>query len=299
MDIFSRHPFRREPDDNGDGSVRVDADGTRFRRRPELPSRRGAWLAGGVLIVFTVAFRVLAGRWSTRREVEPRTSARQCATGQRRSPQRTYRGRRALGRRPEFPCPGRPLWDSFATMEHRRSPAVARQPVRDRSTEIRRCPRAGDRRTPTIGRHRGRVRTRPVDPKRAGRRATSPRGGVWRSASKRQIPPGSTLRPEKIQTRRSLWLLRNARPNFSERHRNREAAGEHGPRRTSRTFDDGRGGPRNYFMGFQTNAEAVGMAGRSADLANPALHQTEVSTVEVLGPNSQLERTFTPIDLGL
>lgn len=59
----------------------------------------------------------------------------------------------------------------------------------------------------------------------------------------------------------------------------------------------GADGPRTYFMGFQTNAEARGTGGLLGgfgilrfDDGNPM--------VETLGPNTQLDKPFIPIDLG-
>jgi len=59
----------------------------------------------------------------------------------------------------------------------------------------------------------------------------------------------------------------------------------------------GADGPRTYFMGFQTNAEARGTGGLLGgfgvlrfDNGNPI--------VETLGPNTGLDKSFTPIDLG-
>ena len=59
----------------------------------------------------------------------------------------------------------------------------------------------------------------------------------------------------------------------------------------------GADGPRTYFMGFQTNAEARGTGGLLGgfgilrfDNGNPI--------VETLGPNTELDKPFTPIDLG-
>lgn len=59
----------------------------------------------------------------------------------------------------------------------------------------------------------------------------------------------------------------------------------------------GADGPRNYFMGFQTNAEARGTGGLLGGFG--ILHfDNGTPTMDALGPNTELEKKFTPIDLG-
>ncbi|MHA3024388.1 DUF4012 domain-containing protein [Mycobacterium sp. BMJ-28] len=59
----------------------------------------------------------------------------------------------------------------------------------------------------------------------------------------------------------------------------------------------GADGPRNYFMGFQTNAEARGTGGILGGFG--ILHFDDgAATVEALGPNTELAGPFTPLDLG-
>jgi len=59
----------------------------------------------------------------------------------------------------------------------------------------------------------------------------------------------------------------------------------------------GADGPRTYFMGFQTNAEARGTGGL---LGGFGILRFDNGTpgVEALGPNTELNKAFTPIDLG-
>jgi hypothetical protein len=59
----------------------------------------------------------------------------------------------------------------------------------------------------------------------------------------------------------------------------------------------GADGPRTYFMGFQTNAEARGTGGL---LGGFGIIQFDngVPTVDALAPNTELDKPFTPIDLG-
>ncbi len=57
-------------------------------------------------------------------------------------------------------------------------------------------------------------------------------------------------------------------------------------------------GPRTYFMGFQTNAEARGTGGILGGFG--ILHFDHgVPTVNALGPNTELSGPFTPLDLGV
>jgi hypothetical protein len=56
-------------------------------------------------------------------------------------------------------------------------------------------------------------------------------------------------------------------------------------------------GPRSYFMGFQTNAEARGTGGLMGGFGILRLDNGKPS-VDKLGQNSELNKTFTPIDLG-
>jgi len=59
----------------------------------------------------------------------------------------------------------------------------------------------------------------------------------------------------------------------------------------------GADGPRAYFMGFQTNAEARGTGGLLGGFG--VLHfDNGKPSVEQLGPNSELEKNFSSIDLG-
>jgi uncharacterized protein DUF4012 len=59
----------------------------------------------------------------------------------------------------------------------------------------------------------------------------------------------------------------------------------------------GADGPRTYFMGFQTNAEARGTGGLLGGFG-VLRFDDGAPTVEALGPNAELTRRFTPIDLG-
>ena len=56
-------------------------------------------------------------------------------------------------------------------------------------------------------------------------------------------------------------------------------------------------GPRTYFMGFQTNAEARGTGGLLGAFGILRFDNGTPS-VDTLGRNSQLDKAFTPIDLG-
>lgn len=59
----------------------------------------------------------------------------------------------------------------------------------------------------------------------------------------------------------------------------------------------GADGPRNYFMGFQTNAEARGTGGLLGGFG--ILHfDNGTPTMDALGPNTELDKKFAPIDLG-
>jgi hypothetical protein len=59
----------------------------------------------------------------------------------------------------------------------------------------------------------------------------------------------------------------------------------------------GSDGPRTYFMGFQTNAEARGTGGLLGGFGILRL-DNGAATVEALGRNSELNKKFTPLDLG-
>ena len=59
----------------------------------------------------------------------------------------------------------------------------------------------------------------------------------------------------------------------------------------------GADGPRTYFMGFQTNAEARGTGGLLGGFGILRL-DNGVPTMDALGPNNELDKPFTPIDLG-
>lgn len=56
-------------------------------------------------------------------------------------------------------------------------------------------------------------------------------------------------------------------------------------------------GPRTYFMAFQTNAEARGTGGLLGGFGLLRFTDGD-ATVDDLGPNSELNKAFTPIDLG-
>jgi Protein of unknown function (DUF4012) len=59
----------------------------------------------------------------------------------------------------------------------------------------------------------------------------------------------------------------------------------------------GADGPRTYFMGFQTNAEARGTGGLLGGFGILRF-DNGAATVDTLGRNSELNKEFTPIDLG-
>lgn len=59
----------------------------------------------------------------------------------------------------------------------------------------------------------------------------------------------------------------------------------------------GADGPRTYFMGFQTNAEARGTGGLLGGFGILSLDEG-VPNVDTLAPNAQLDKGFAPIDLG-
>ncbi len=59
----------------------------------------------------------------------------------------------------------------------------------------------------------------------------------------------------------------------------------------------GADGPRTYFMGFQTNAEARGTGGLLGGFGILRFNNG-VPTVDELGPNTELDKEFAPIDLG-
>lgn len=59
----------------------------------------------------------------------------------------------------------------------------------------------------------------------------------------------------------------------------------------------GADGPRTYFMGFQTNAEARGTGGLLGGFGILRF-DNGTPTVETLGPNTEFSRAFAPIDLG-
>jgi hypothetical protein len=59
----------------------------------------------------------------------------------------------------------------------------------------------------------------------------------------------------------------------------------------------GADGPRTYFMGFQTNAEARGTGGLLGGFGILQFNNGSPA-VDTLGPNTELDKAFTPIDLG-
>jgi hypothetical protein len=59
----------------------------------------------------------------------------------------------------------------------------------------------------------------------------------------------------------------------------------------------GADGPRTYFMGFQTNAEARGTGGLLGGFGILRF-DNGTATVETLGPDNELNKPFEPIDLG-
>jgi hypothetical protein len=59
----------------------------------------------------------------------------------------------------------------------------------------------------------------------------------------------------------------------------------------------GADGPRTYFMGFQTNAEARGTGGLMGGFGILRF-DNGVPSVDTLGPNTELDKQFAPLDLG-
>ncbi len=61
----------------------------------------------------------------------------------------------------------------------------------------------------------------------------------------------------------------------------------------------GADGPRTYFMGFQTNAEARGTGGLLGGFGGVLRFDNGVPSVDTLAPNTDLADAIAPIDLGL
>ena len=118
------------------------------------------------------------------------------------------------------------------------------------------------------------------------------------SARYRRMPPDSTLMPGRFQTpsifRYSVTLARNFRAQTSDIAKlleNTALAARLAPSMM------GADGPRTYFMGFQTNAEARGTGGLLGGFGILRF-DNGTATVDTLGPNTELIGTFAPVDLG-
>ena len=297
MDIFSRHPFRREPDDDGDDSLRVDADGTRFRRRPELPSRRGAWLAGGLLLVIAVAF----GCWLGVRVFEAKSNLEHARDSAQQAKEALLEGNtedasdwaddaHSYAQKARDATHSLP-WNIAAVVPWVGSPFKTGQQLSDVVLGL-----ASDVLQPSA--HVGAA----LSPDRLMQN-----GSVDVQLLRDEEPQLSKLSADAarldadaraISDPTYLALLRDARSQLQGQTseiakllENTALAARVAPSMM------GADGPRTYFMGFQTNAEARGTGGLLGGFGILRF-DNGTPTVDTLGKNTELDKPFTSIDLG-
>jgi Protein of unknown function (DUF4012) len=296
--IFSRHPFRRKRDGEVDRSLRADDDGRLLSRLPALRSRREAKFAGLLLLLVVVAF----GCWLGVRAFEAKSSLEQARNSAQQVKEALLKGNTEDA-------------SKFAdnAQSHAQAARIATHSLPWNIASV----------VPWLG-----------SPFKTGQQISDVVLGLAADVLQPSAQVGAVISPDRLLLeggRVDVQLLRNEEPELSKisaaATRLDAAAGAISDPQYFSLLRDARSelqgqtsdiakllentalaarlapsmmgadGPRTYFMGFQTNAEARGTGGLLGGFG-VLRFENGTPTVDTLGPNVELDKRFTPIDLG-
>ena len=298
MHIFSRHPFRRKRDGEVDRSLRADDDGRLLSRLPALRSRREAKFAGLLLLLVVVAF----GCWLGVRAFEAKSNLEQARNSAQQVKEALLKGNTEDASQ----------WADNA-QSHAQAARIATHTLPWNIASV----------VPWLG-----------SPFKTGQQISDVVLGLAADVLQPSAQVGAVISPDRLLLeggRVDVQLLRNEEPELSkisaDATRLDAAAGAISDPQYFSLLRDARSelqgqtsdiakllentalaarlapsmmgadGPRTYFMGFQTNAEARGTGGLLGGFGILRF-DNGTPTVDTLAANTELVGPFTPIDLG-
>ena len=298
MHIFSRHPFRRKRDGEVDRSLRADDDGRLLSRLPALRSRREAKFAGLLLLLVVVAF----GCWLGVRAFEAKSNLEQARNSAQQVKEALLKGNTEDASQ----------WADNA-QSHAQAARIATHTLPWNIASV----------VPWLG-----------SPFKTGQQISDVVLGLAADVLQPSAQVGAVISPDRSLLeggRVDVQLLRNEEPELSKisaaATRLDAAAGAISDPQYFSLLRDARSelqgqtsniakllentalaarlapsmmgadGPRTYFMGFQTNAEARGTGGLLGGFGILRF-DNGTPTVDTLAANTELVGPFTPIDLG-
>ena len=298
MHIFSRHPFRRKREGEVDRSVRADDDGRLLSRLPALRSRREAKFAGLLLLLVVVAF----GCWLGVRAFEAKSNLEQARNSAQQVKEALLKGNTEDASQ----------WADNA-QSHAQAARIATHTLPWNIASV----------VPWLG-----------SPFKTGQQISDVVLGLAADVLQPSAQVGAVISPDRLLLeggRVDVQLLRNEEPELSkisaDATRLDAAAGAISDPQYFSLLRDARSelqgqtsdiakllenttlaarlapsmmgadGPRTYFIGFQTNAEARGTGGLLGGFGILRF-DNGTPTVDSLAANTELVGPFTPIDLG-
>lgn len=297
MHIFSRHPFRREPDGEDDRSLQVDEDERRSRWLPKYWNRRVVIWTGLALLLVVVAF----GCWLGIRAFDAKSNLEQARHNAQQAKEALLKG----------DTEGASRWADNARFHAQ----TARDATHSLPWNIASV-------VPWLG-----------SPFRTGQQISDVVLGLAANVLQPSAEVGIAISPDRLlqDGRVDVQLLREEEPKLSKISSDavrldadaraisdpaylsliRDARAQlQGQTSDIATLLDntalaarlapsmmGADGPRTYFMGFQTNAEARGTGGLLGAFGILRF-DNGTATVDTLESNDELNGPFTPIDLG-
>ena len=298
MHIFSRHPFRRKRDGEVDRSLRADDDGRLLSRLPALRSRREAKFAGLLLLLVVVAF----GCWLGVRAFEAKSNLEQARNSAQQVKEALLKGNTEDASQ----------WADNA-QSHAQAARIATHTLPWNIASV----------VPWLG-----------SPFKTGQQISDVVLGLAADVLQPSAQVGAVISPDRSLLeggRVDVQLLRNEEPELSkisaDATRLDAAAGAISDPKYFSLLRDARSelqgqtsdiakllentalaarlapsmmgadGPRTYFMGFQTNAEARGTGGLLGGFGILRF-DNGTPTVDTLAANTELQGSSAPIDLG-
>jgi hypothetical protein len=295
--IFSRHPFRRKRDGEVDRSLRADDDGRLLSRLPALRSRREAKFAGLLLLLVVVAF----GCWLGVRAFEAKSNLEQARNSAQQVKEALLKGNTEDA-------------SKFADNAHSHAQA-AHNATHSLPWNIASI-------VPWLG-----------SPFKTGQQISDVVLGLAADVLQPSADVAAAISPDRLLEggRVDAQLLRDEEPQLSKisadvTRLDADARAISDPKYLSLLRDArselqgqtseiaellentalaarlapsmmGADGPRTYFMGFQTNAEARGTGGLLGGFGILRF-DNGTPTVDTMGANTELIGSFASVDLG-
>lgn len=297
MPIFSRRPFGHEPDGDDDPSARADDDESRARRLLDVLSRHKLIFSGLVLLAVIVAFAC----WLGVRAFDAKSSLEQARSSAQQAKDALSKGKAADAARWAYDAHSQAQaardathslpWNIVAGVPWLGSPFKSGQQITDvvlglAADVLQPSADVGAAISPDqllAGGHLDVHLLRDQEP------ALSK---ISADATRLEADANAIADPE------YLSLLRDARTDLQKQTsdiakllQNTALAARVAPSLM------GADGPRTYFMGFQTNAEARGTGGLLGGFGILRF-DNGAPTVDTLAANTELDKHFTPLDLG-